>query len=178
MENIYKSSLRILQLFAAFLLAAVSASANPASGGYQLFGGATSAHQADIQLTSLENFNHQAKIASECCNDPKRIAVPDSLRTNIHSGAQDKHIPGTNNYDPTRSTLTANPQTLLDDVHSGQYPIVREIPRGNTTSYIVDFGSPIGDFKSNGSLIGPTQFGQVVQGKNGVHIIPANPNQF
>ncbi|WP_170985955.1 hemagglutinin repeat-containing protein [Rhizobium sp. AU243] len=109
---------------------------------------------------------------------PNRLPVPDDLRTNIHPGAQDKHIPGTNNYDPARSTLTANPQTLLDGVHSGQYPIVREIPRGNTTSYIVDFGSPIGDFKSNGTLVGPTQYGQVVQGKRGVHIIPANPNQF
>ncbi len=106
------------------------------------------------------------------------IAVPDDLQKNIHSGAQDKHKLGANNYDPTRSTLTADPQMLLDGVHSGQYPIVREIPRGNTTSYIIDFGSPIGDFKSNGTLVGPTQYGQVVQGKNGVHIIPANPNQF
>ncbi|WP_413208503.1 polymorphic toxin type 50 domain-containing protein, partial [Rhodospirillum sp. A1_3_36] len=109
---------------------------------------------------------------------PNRIAVPNDLRTNIHPGAQDKHIPGTNNYDPARSTLTADPQTLLDGVHSGQYPIVRKIPRGNTASYIVDFGSPIGDFKNNGTLVGPTQYGQLVQGKHGVHIIPANPNQF
>ncbi|MCO6180928.1 polymorphic toxin type 50 domain-containing protein, partial [Ciceribacter sp. RN22] len=108
----------------------------------------------------------------------KGLPIPENLGRTIHSGAQDKHIPGTNNYDPSRSTLTADPQSLLDGVHSGQYTIVREIPRGNTTSYIVDFGSPIGEFKSNGTLVGPTQYGQIVQGKNGVHIIPANPIQY
>ena len=51
-------------------------------------------------------------------------------------------------------------------------------PRGNNTTHIVDFGKPIGDFRSDGSLVGPTQYGQVVQGKHGVHIIPANPNQY
>ena len=111
-------------------------------------------------------------------NGTNRVPVPDDLPTNIHMGGQGKHIPGHNNYDPSRSTLTADPQDLLAGVHSGQYPIIRSIPRGNSTSNIVDFGRPIGDFKVDGVLVGPTRYGQIVQGKNGAHIIPANPNQY
>lgn len=40
------------------------------------------------------------------------------------------------------------------------------------------FGKPIGDFKVDGDLVGPTRYGQIVRGKNGAHIIPANPNQY
>jgi hypothetical protein len=142
-----------------------------ATGGVTVMqGGAFSLHGQET-VAALFGFERSS-------NAPNRIPVPDGLGRTIHPGAQDKHIPGTNNYDPARSTLTAEPQVLLEGVQSGQYPIVREIPRGNTTSYIVDFGSPIGDFKKNGTLVGPTQYGQIVQGKNGVHIIPANPSQY
>ncbi len=54
-------------------------SQKPASGGYQLFGGAVSGHQADIPLAVLGNFDYFAKIAPECCNAPKG-AVPDGWR--------------------------------------------------------------------------------------------------
>ena len=60
----------LLALLTAALLALAPASANPASGGYQLFGGAVSGYQADIQLASLGNFDYFAKVASECCNAP------------------------------------------------------------------------------------------------------------
>lgn len=61
----------LLALLTAALLELAPASANPASGGYQLFEPAASEHQADIQLASLGNFDYHAKVASECCNAPK-----------------------------------------------------------------------------------------------------------
>lgn len=106
------------------------------------------------------------------------LPVPDDLGVSIHMGAQGKHIPGHNNFDPSRSPLTENAQELLDGLHNDQYPIIRNIPRGNSTTYIVDFGRPIGSFMDNGSLVGATQYGQIVQSKHGVHIIPANPTQY
>lgn len=103
---------------------------------------------------------------------PKRLPVPSNLPKGIHSGAQGKHIPGHNNYIPGRSTITRDPQKLLDGVHSGKYPIVRTNPRGQP---VVDFGKPIGTHAGTGK---PTNFGTIHSGKNGAHIVPANPSQF
>lgn len=103
---------------------------------------------------------------------PKRIPVPKNLPKNIHSGQQGKHIPGHNNFTPGRSPLAkgVNPQKLLDGVQNGFYPIVRMTPRGQP---VVNFGKTIGQFKGKG-----TQFGIIHHGKNGAHIVPANPVQF
>jgi hypothetical protein len=102
----------------------------------------------------------------------KGLPVPENLPKNIHLGQQGKHIPGHNNFTPGRSPLAdgVNPQQLLDGVHSGGYPIIRMTPRGQP---VVDFGKAIGQFDGKG-----TQFGIIHYGKNGAHIVPANPVQF
>ncbi|EEE35495.1 hypothetical protein RKLH11_4173 [Rhodobacteraceae bacterium KLH11] len=64
----------LMALLTAALLALGSASAKPASGGYQLFEPAALEHQKHIQLSSLGNFDYFAKIASECCNAPNKGA--------------------------------------------------------------------------------------------------------
>lgn len=64
-----------LTLLLAALLALAPVGAKPASGGYQLFGGAASGHQADISLAALENFDYFAKIAPECCNAVIEVAA-------------------------------------------------------------------------------------------------------
>lgn len=58
----------LLALLTAALLALTPASANPASGGYQLFERAASGLSADIQLVSLENFAPAPETASEYAN--------------------------------------------------------------------------------------------------------------
>lgn len=78
MENTYRSLLRVLKLLAAVLLAAVSASANPASGGYQLFEPVASEHQAGIRLASLGNFAPSPETASESSLAPSRTLVDPS----------------------------------------------------------------------------------------------------
>ena len=60
----------LLALLTAALLALAPASANPASGGYQLFEPVALEHQADIQLASLGKFAPTPETASECCNAP------------------------------------------------------------------------------------------------------------
>ncbi|WP_459772695.1 hemagglutinin repeat-containing protein [Asaia astilbis] len=92
----------------------------------------------------------------------------------LHEGAQGKHLEGHRNYDETRgrSVITEDPEELLQGVISGKYKIIRE---GNG-KYVVDFGKKIGRF---GGASGPeSQFGTVHTGKNGSHIVPANPSQW
>lgn len=78
-----------------------------------------------------------------------------------------------------RSVLTADPTELLQGLHDGQYSILRQPKPGQV---IVNFVNPIGEFwsKSSGqpTKIGPTSYGSVMYGKNGAHIIPANPVQW
>ena len=59
-----------LALLTAALLALAPAGANLTSGGYQLFEPVSLEHQHAIQLASLGNFDHFAKVAPECCNAP------------------------------------------------------------------------------------------------------------
>ncbi|WP_238409181.1 polymorphic toxin type 50 domain-containing protein, partial [Photorhabdus laumondii] len=62
-----------------------------------------------------------------------------------------------------------DPQKLLNGVHSGEYPIIRMTPRNQP---IVNFGKPIGKYEGQ-----PTNYGIIHYGKNGAHIVPANPIQ-
>lgn len=99
------------------------------------------------------------------------LGMPNKL-----SPRQDLHIsPVTDG----RSVLTADPNDLLQGLLNGQYSILRQPKPGQV---VVDFGQPIGDFWSKASglpaYVGPTNFGSVMYGKNGVHIVPANPVQW
>lgn len=74
-----------------------------------------------------------------------------------------------------RSVLTANPLELLRGLHEGAFTILRQPKPGQV---VVDFGRPIGEYWAGGVRVGETNFGSVAYGKNGAHIIPANPNQW
>jgi hypothetical protein len=73
-----------------------------------------------------------------------------------------------------KSILTVDAQTLLHGITAGKYPILRK----NQNNIVVDFGENIGMFFQNRIPIGETRFGVVHYGSNGVHIVPANPNQY
>ncbi|MDX1920252.1 MAG: polymorphic toxin type 50 domain-containing protein [Candidatus Caenarcaniphilales bacterium] len=90
----------------------------------------------------------------------------------IHWGQQGKHIPGNNNYIPGRSTLTADPEYLVNGINRGVYHTVRMNERGQS---IVDFQQPIGVHSGTGQL---TKYGTIHSGQNGIHIVPANPIQY
>lgn len=105
-----------------------------------------------------------------------RQAVLDLGMPTTLSPRQALHIPPVTDG---RSVLTADPAELLEGLHKGQYSILRQPKPGQV---VVDFGTPIGDFwsKASGqpSYVGSTNFGSVMYGKNGVHIVPANPVQW
>lgn len=92
----------------------------------------------------------------------------------IHAGKQGKHIEGHNNYKPGKSVLEVDAQSLLDDFHEGNFQSSRVI---NETKTSVNFGKPIGNYVKDG-VSTPTSVGTVINSKTGVHIVPANPNQF
>jgi hypothetical protein len=101
----------------------------------------------------------------------QKLGIPDKL-----SPRQHLHIPPVTDG---RSVLTADPARLLTGLRNGEFAILRQPKPGQL---VVDFGRPIGDFWSLRSgqpaLVGPTNYGSVMYGKNGVHIVPANPVQW
>lgn len=108
---------------------------------------------------------------------PSPIAAPVltaqslGIPTNINP-KQVRHIPPVTDG---RSVLTADPSRLLSDVHSGHARILRQPKSGQV---IVDFGRPIGQYWKDGRLVGDTNFGSIMYGKNGAHIVPAGPTQW
>lgn len=112
-----------LALLLAALLAIAPVGAKPASGGYQLLGGAASGHQADIPLSALGNFDYFAKIAPECCNAP-----------NTAGGTVEVFEPGANispNSTLDRYPLIGRDGTFVTEVDSIER-ITGPIPAGAT----------------------------------------------
>ena len=58
----------------------------------------------------------QRLTSGKSASEPRAPApepTPSGQPVRLHEGQQGKHIEGSNNFDPTRSTLTVNPQKLL-----------------------------------------------------------------
>ena len=94
--------------------------------------------------------------------------------TELHDGAQGKHIPGHNNYDPSagRSIFggsLADAQRLISEfAGSGTWQ--------GTNKETVDFGENIGTWISpDGTQRFPTTRGTIHYGRHGAHIVPAHP---
>ena len=94
----------------------------------------------------------------------------------INQGHQDKHIPGTNNYKQEiakgkfRSTLTMDPQKLLDDF-AGTGSAVGD------TKERVDFGMTIGKYydETSGTYTDTSKGIIHYNSKGQAHIVPARP---
>jgi len=123
-------------------------------------------------MTILTLLGHNAN----GCN----LTLFPGLPTNVHEGAQGKHILNHNSrIDFGRSILPADANELLAGVQSDKYKILR-FTNGQPPKPIVDFGKPIGIYKNKytGEEI-VTNIGQISSKKRlGAHIIPANPNQY
>lgn len=93
----------------------------------------------------------------------------------VHSGRQDKHLVGSNNYILGRSTFSGTPkqaETLIKQ-HSGTGQ-----PLGSNKER-VDFGKVIGNYidDSSGKSY-PTTIGIIHYSKSGAHIVPAKPKNL
>ncbi|WP_143074152.1 polymorphic toxin type 50 domain-containing protein [Roseateles sp. YR242] len=99
------------------------------------------------------------------------LGIPNRL-----SPRQDLHVPPITDG---RSVLTADPANLVQGLVNGNFTVLRTPKSGQA---IVDFGQPIGGYwrTQNGvpTLVGPTNYGSVMFGKNGSHIVPAKPTQW
>ena len=107
--------------------------------------------------------------------DPPRADKQVHAAPNVNWGQQEKHIPGTNNFIPGRSTVTTDPDKLAEQAGTGQQ--VGNVPVGQPGSKErVDFGKVIGSYVDpvTGTSV-PTTKGIIHYGKNGIHVVPARP---
>lgn len=103
--------------------------------------------------------------------------IPDAMKR-LHIGKQVKHIPGHNNYQPSRnrSILShSDPQGLLDQ-HAGAGQPQRGTPGQLGYGNRVDFGQVVGFFvdQSTGAR-SPTTVGVIHYSSTVAHIVPARP---
>ena len=93
----------------------------------------------------------------------------------IHTGAQGKHIPGHNNYEEGRSTLSADPSELGRQAGTGQQLGKVEVGLPGSKER-VDFGTHIGEHVDPATGVSsPTTKGVIHYGGKGIHIVPARP---
>ncbi len=93
----------------------------------------------------------------------------------VHSGRQDKHIVGSNNYTSGRSVFsgtTRQAETLIKQYSGTGQPLGPNKER-------VDFGKPIGRYvDSTTGKSYPTIMGIIHYSKSGAHIVPAKPKNL
>jgi Bacterial toxin 50 len=94
-------------------------------------------------------------------------------------GQQGKHIAGATNFDPTRSTLTQDPNTLLGRF-SRRGRQVGETPVGLPGSKeVFDTGDQvIGVYRTQAGRSAPTTRGIIHYSSKGAHIVPAAPRNW
>ena len=102
----------------------------------------------------------------------------------VHWGMQNKHIPGSHNFDPSRSKILVSKERLEKMIYekcgNGQ-KIKGNIPYSSGFRERVDFNEIIGEYvkiNKEGKVIGvtPTTKGIVHYSKKGVHIVPSDPS--
>ncbi len=92
----------------------------------------------------------------------------------VNKGQQDKHIIGTNNYIEGRSTLEANPQSLIDLYAGKANPIQARNGEWSKRERFIHTDY-IGEcVLQNGDII-KTKSGIIHYSKKGLHIVPAKP---
>lgn len=96
----------------------------------------------------------------------------------LHEGQQGKHIEGSQNYDPTRSTLTADSRELLNRF-AGRGQQRGHIPVGQPgAKEAFDTGTKIiGINRSRNGASASTTRGIIHYSKRGAHIVPAAPRK-
>jgi len=91
----------------------------------------------------------------------------------LDEGNQGKHIMTHHHYRAGKSAITVDPNTLINDLNSGNFTVVGTAPRNSFP--IVKFNYTIGHVinNSNGVYMGPTQYGVVHYNSRGqAHIVP------
>ena len=104
--------------------------------------------------------------------------APSGPPVRLHEGQQGKHVEGSNNYIPARSTLTGNPKALLQEF-AGRGQQVGRVQVGKAGSKeVFDAGKTIGIFRTEAGLSAPTTRGMIHYSNKGAHIVPAAPRNW
>lgn len=108
---------------------------------------------------------------------------PVASRQSLNIGSQNKHIRGNNGFVDTKSEISGDPKTLLEEL-SGKGSQVSRIPRGHPGfRERVSTGRQIGIFRDEKAPDGspekngiPTDTVIIHYSKNGAHLVPARPS--
>lgn len=131
----------------------------------------------------------------ECAYNPKRavifeeVAKRQALRKSlfengkikIHWGRQNKHVPGSHNFDPKRGEILITQERLtsiLQDKMGGGQRVRGDIPYSPGYKERIEFGEFIGNYAyKNGENVVkiPTTRGIAHYSKDGVHVVPSAP---
>lgn len=139
--------------------------------------GLTSGSQVTVEQGTIENKvkTNEANVASTFDVDrlQSNSSFADFPKT-INVGKQGKHIPGHNNYQKGKSSLTismAQAESLVQSF-SGLGDKI------NNNKERVDFGTIIGNYRdpTTGEIM-PTSVGIIHYSQSGTHIVPARPRR-
>lgn len=110
---------------------------------------------------------------------PETTPPPAGRPVRLREGQQEKHIEGSNNFIPGRSTLTADPKALLERF-AGKGRQVGKTPVGQAGSReAFDTGDQvIGVYRTQDGRSAPTTRGTIHYSNKGAHIVPAAPRNW
>jgi RHS repeat-associated protein len=129
-------------------------------------------------ITHTVVFNAATAIANPEAGEDVEAAEDEieeiSILPALDWNKQEKHFEGHNSFSLGKSTLTANPEKLAQQVGKGTS--LNNVPLGQLGSKErVDFGKVIGNYVDNSGQSTPTTKGIVHYSKDGIHIVPAKP---
>lgn len=138
-------------------------------------------------MFTLENCLYKGKRAKILEEVVKRDGWRKSLfkdgRIGIHWGMQEKHIPGSHNFDPKRSKIFVSSERLelllTEKAGTGQ-KIQGSLPYSPGYRERVNFGEIIGEYvkiNKNGEIVSitPSSNGIIHYSKKGMHVVPSDP---
>ncbi|WP_109852624.1 polymorphic toxin type 50 domain-containing protein [Aquimarina sp. AU58] len=146
-----------------------------ASGGLLAKGAVELTVGGVMMANTISNMQEDAQNGnSNSSSGNNNSSGESSVSKDIHNGKQGKHVEGHNNYQEGKSTITEDPQSLLDDFHNGSVESSSAI---NDTKTRVNFGKKIGNYinPETGEATSTTN-GIIHNSKKGAHIVPSRPN--
>lgn len=133
------------------------------------------------EMTYQEWYKKYVSQSEETRYNIFKQAVHEEIRKDyplkLNEGAQNKHIRGTNNFDPARSELTADPNELIKLYAGKSTPRQTNTEAWNHKEFFIHT-SKIGIWRDQKGHEAPTAAGMIhYSKKKGLHIVPAQPKE-
>lgn len=122
-----------------------------------------------------KTFTKPAEMRYNIFKDSVHAQIGKDYPLPVNSGQQGKHIVGSANFDPKRSTLTADPEKLIELYAGKGEPIQTKAGKWNQRERFVH-SSEIGIYRDLAGNEQPTTVGIIhYTKKKGAHVVPAKP---